>query len=501
MSAVGGIRLTRLGLTLICLIGLTGSRALAQGADTTDGETSPRLVAEEDTTADERQDAWGVRRNWGLAIGEVIAINNVVWAFNEYLRGASFTQVNPRSWYNNIKNGFAWDDNQFTTNVFAHPYHGSMYYTAARSNGFNYWESAPFAVAGSFMWECCGETHPMAINDWINTSLGGAAIGEMTYRLSSTVLDNTATGSERTWREIGALLISPVRGFNRLVSGRWSQVGENPPERMPSVLSNQLSAGVRVIGEGESITENTQTNAFFEVDFRYGGPFVGDNRDPFDYFLMQLQVNFSEKQALGRLQIRGNLYTTELKRSDKAHHVFSVAQNYGYMNNNAYEFGEQSFSASILSRFNLSDTWQAWTALDAYLMLLGAVNSDFAFLAEFPPGFEQERFREYDFGPGGGPAIGAGLFWKGRDVLTLRYRLTYLYTLNGSVQEGDNAWHFVHWTRIIGKVPVSRNFGLGIDLGVFLRDSRYTCEICRDVTQRNPEFRVYGVWEVGAEPR
>jgi hypothetical protein len=406
--------------------------------------------------------------------------------------------VNPRSWYENVfEVGFTYDDNHFNTNMFAHPFHGSLYYSAARTNGFNYWESIPFAIAGSFMWECCGETHPPSINDWIATSIGGTAIGEMTYRLSSTVLDNTATGAERTWREIGALLINPVRGFNRLVSGRWSEVRENPADRRPSSLSNVLLAGVRVIGEGESITENTQTNGFFEVDFNFGNPFSGENRKPFDYFLMQLQVNFSEKKALGRLQIRGNLYTKDLKVSNKVHHAFSVAQTFDYWNNNAYEFGGQAVSASILSRWNLSEQWRLWSALDLYGVLMGAVNSDFAFLAEFPPGFDQERLREYDFGPGGGPAVGIGLDWKGRQVLRLRYRLTYLYTLNGSVQEGDEAWHLVHLAYISGLVPISRNFGIGVDAGVFLRDSYYTCEICDDTRQRNPEVRAYGSWRVG----
>jgi hypothetical protein len=136
---------------------------------------------------------------------------------------------------------------------------------------------------------------------------------------------------------------------------------------------------------------------------------------------------------------------------------------------------------------------------------MGAVNSDFAFLAEFPPGFEQERFREYDFGPGGGPAIGAGLVWKGRDVLTLRYRLTYLYTLNGSVQEGDEAWHWIHNAYAKAMFPIGRKFGIGADAGVFQRDSYYTCEItvegevfrCTNATQRNPQVRLYAKWLVG----
>jgi hypothetical protein len=501
-------------LPALCLLAFAASPSRAQENGAASPESQPAgavdtaSVASDSAAATGAQyvDPWGVKRSWGVAIGEVILINNLVWAFNEYLRGANFTQVNPRSWYENLfVKGFTYDDNHFNTNMFAHPYHGSTYFSAARTNGFNYWASLPFAIGGSFLWECCGETHPPSINDWIATSIGGAAIGETTYRLSSMVLDNTATGSERTWREVGALLINPVRGVNRLFSGRWSEVRDNPPERMPSIFANQLSVGARVIGEGESISENTQSNAFFQVDFNYGSPFSQENRDPFSYFLMGLQVNFSDKQALGRVQIRGNLFTSDLKVSDKVHHVFSVAQNYDYINNNAYEFGGQSVTASLLSRWNFSDTWGAWTALDLYGMLMGAVNSEFAFLAEFPPAFDQERFREYDFGSGGGPAIGVGLLWKGRDVLALRYRLTYLYTLNGSVQEGDEAWHWIHIAYAKAMFPIGRKFGIGADAGVFQRDSYYTCEItvggevfqCTNITQRNPQVRLYAKWLVG----
>ena len=87
----------------------------------------------------------------------------------------------------------------------------------------------------------------------------------------------------------------------------------------------------------------------------------------------------------------------------------------------------------------------------------------------------------------------------------LRYRFNYLYTLNGSVQEGDEAWHTFQWLIARGLIPISRNFGIGADAAVFLRKSHYTCVItvegedfpCTDQTQRNPEIRVFGSWDVG----
>ena len=75
-----------------------------------------------------------------------------------------------------------------------HPFNGATYYNAARANGIGFWGSSGMALAGAFTWECCGETHPMAFNDMVSTTLGGIARGEVAYRVSSLILDNTKRG-------------------------------------------------------------------------------------------------------------------------------------------------------------------------------------------------------------------------------------------------------------------------------------------------------------------
>ncbi|MCL7937250.1 MAG: DUF3943 domain-containing protein [marine benthic group bacterium] len=454
------------------------------------------LTAEPSGAQDEEEELgpWGERRSLGAAVGEVTFINILVWSYNEYIRGADFTQVNPRSWWNNLEGGFTYDDNNFNTNMFAHPFHGSLYYNAGRSNGFNYWESLGFSLFGSLMWECCGETHPPAWNDWIATGVGGAAVGEMLYRVSGTVLDNTATGSERTWREIGAFALSPVRGFNRLVSGRSGRVMENPEEpedHIPGVLSNRLSAGVRIIGEGESLSDSSETHGLFQVDFKFGDEFAQQRRKPFDVFDMSVQLNLGDKQTLGRLSVRGNLFTWDLKKGGDTQHVFAIEQEFQYMNNNAFEFGGQMFDASLHSRFGLSNDWSIRTQVNAIFALLSAVNSEWAFLANDIP--NRERFREYDFGPGVGGRIGANLSHKGRQVLSAFYWYQWIDTQNGSNLNGSDAYHNVQLIGARGMVPIGSNFGIGADAYLFLRDSHF--ELFEDQSQRVPQLRIYGVWD------
>ena len=135
----------------------------------------------------------GRKRPW-LAAAEVTGINVFVHCFDRWALNSDFAQTTWHSIDHNLRNGFVWDNDYFITNLFAHPYHGNLYFNSARSNGLTFWESAPFALAGSTMWELLGETEPPAINDIFATTIGGIAIGEITHRLSNAILDDRHRG-------------------------------------------------------------------------------------------------------------------------------------------------------------------------------------------------------------------------------------------------------------------------------------------------------------------
>ena len=258
---------------------------------------------------DAQRDAWGVRRSWGWATAEVLAIDFGASMFNEYVRNANFNQVSPRSFWANIEEGFTYDDNKFKTNQLVHPFNGSTYFNAARANGIGFWGSSAMALAGAFIWECCGETHPMSYNDMISTGFGGIARGEIAHRISSLILDNTKRGKGRFGQEAAALLFDPIRGFNRAVSGDWSEVKGNPvnPYDWRPTFQLFLRAGGRVIGQGESISENTNKYGFFEAAISYGDPWDPEHHRPYDRFDALTQSNFGDKTRVGRLLIRGDI--------------------------------------------------------------------------------------------------------------------------------------------------------------------------------------------------
>jgi hypothetical protein len=457
---------------------------------------SARAQQEMTNDTSEVRNAWGARRSFGLAVGEVALVNAIPWFFNEFIRGGNFTQVNPRSWVENISNGFFFDDNQFNTNFFAHPYHGSLYYSAARSNGLSYWQSAPFSLAGSFFWECCGETHPMAWNDWMATGIGGIAIGETLYRVSSTVLDNQATGPGRIGREVGAFFIDPVRGFNRVVSGRAGRVYANPvdpQDHIPDHLSNYLRAGYRRIessvNTNDSKYEEGYGAPFVEFDMRFGDPFEDSRHKPFDQFQMDLKMNFGDATFIGGFRIVGNLVTKDLSKSEGAHHLFVVTQNFDYNNTNVVEFGGQAFGAGILSKWRLSDSWSLRSDLNLHGYVLNSVNSEYAFSAEVP---DREALRKYDMGAGAGTWLNLGVVRNGLEVFGLGYRLAWVHTLNGSNVNGGDTNHLVQSAIVRGAVPIVGRWGVGADAMGYLRDSYFEQIGFDDVEQKVGVVRVFG---------
>jgi len=457
---------------------------------------------------DDARDAWGVRRSWGWATAEMLAINLGASMLNEYVRDANFNQISPRSFWANFKEGFTWDDNEFKTNQLLHPFNGATYYNSARANGIGFWGSSGLAIVGAFMWECCGETHPMAYNDMMSTSLGGIARGEMAYRLSSAILDNTSRGKGRIGREVAALLVDPVHGANRAIRGDWGDVKGNPSDPQdwrPPQLGVNLRVGARVIGQGESITENTNTYAFAEVTVAYGDPWENERRRPYDRFDMWADMNFGDKTRLGRLLIRGDLFSFPL--GDGKRHTFAIQQDFDYIDNEAYEYGGQSLGVALQSRFRLSTNYVLWSRLQGYAILLGAVNSDYAFLADVA---DRERYREYDYGPGAGGSWELYLRRKGRSFLSARYRYSYLNVKNGSIYNdaadnlGLNSNHGVQQLAATLDVPVTHRIALGAEARVFFRRSDYDLTGSGDtgiatgrrvITQRNPEVRAFVAWQ------
>jgi hypothetical protein len=415
------------------------------------------------------------RRYVWATLGEVGILLVVPWYFNRHVADDSTAVLSFDSWKRNIVQGMEWDADAFQTNMWAHPYHGNVYFNAARSNGYNFWQSSAWAWGGSFLWETFGENNRPAINDWAATAIGGIALGESLNRMSRLIWDNSATGFGRTMREFGGFLVNPLGGFSRLVRGEWTKVGANPEDRFPTRSAGDLVLGFRSVGEGGQA--DASSGGFFAFDYQYGNAFE-DFDHPYDAFRFYIQMNGSnEEQSIGQAHLTGSLYGTELKRTEKADHVFHLAQHFDYVNIRSLETGGSSLSATFLSRWKVSDKWSILARAEPSALLIWGVNSEY-------PDFTR---RSYDFGSGAGLRLG-GQLRKGKwDILDLRYSFFWQHTLNGGV--GD---HLLHFLSAHARVPIYKAFDIGVTGYYSIRDSYY--RDFPDVFRRFPEFRAYATW-------
>ena len=407
------------------------------------------LVAQFDTIATPRP---------VMAVGQTIAINAFVnrvdaWAFNQ-----PWARSGTRAWSRNLRLGWEWDEDAFPTNMFAHPYHGGLYFNAARSNGLSYFQSVPLAFFGSWTWENFGETYRPSLNDWFMTSFGGITLGEMFHRVSSTIRDNRVGGRNRTMRELAALPFDPIGGLNRLLRGEWTRRGPNPGEHDPGAYVLRLGAGVR-LAKGLVSDSGIARMGSVVVDLLYGDQFAQEYHSPFDVFGVRLML--SSNGGISVLRGSGRLYGKNLNSSTaRIRHVLAVNQRYDYYKNPSQSAGGQSVEIGINSRWRFgSRGYGLRTAVFFDFVMLGAIDAPGTGLGE----------RTYDFGPGGGSRWEIALERHGARFLRILGQGEFLHTVSGA-----SADHIIDVSGIELTLPLVKGFGISGQTYVFNRDSRYS---------------------------
>jgi hypothetical protein len=412
--------------------------------------------------------------HFALAVGEVAILEFIPWALAKWVRewedpSKNWANVSSDTWWNNANKGWEYDGDNFLTNQFSHPYHGSTFFNAGRVNGYSFWESVPFALTGSAVWEYFGETYRPAFNDWIATGVTGSFLGEALYRLSILITDNTATGADRVWSEIGGALVNPVRGFTRLVTGEASKVFPNPPEKQPGDYRAVLTAGVRRMdADGTDLVKDAVTQAFGSVEFSYGSVHTSSLSTPFSSFNMAVAVALPNRTedstgVLNRVSVAGVLYGWRLQASDTCRQALSIRGFYDYMSNPAFEFGQTAVSLDFNGLRTLSENWKMNVNLGVRGILMGGTPSDY---------YLDVEGRNYDFGPGFGTQASASLITRGWDVVTIFYNGGWIW----SQSDPSKSKHNFHILTLTGRYPFSERLAATVDIGMYWRESYYERE-------------------------
>ncbi|HEX2249270.1 MAG TPA: DUF3943 domain-containing protein [Gemmatimonadales bacterium] len=397
---------------------------------------------------------------WQAAAGVAVA-NLIPWAHNAFIADWPWARVGTRSWGENLRRGLVWDDNTFHVNNFSHPYHGSVYHNSARGSGFGFWASVPFVAAGSATWEFFGETITASLNDLVTTTLGGVALGEVTYRLSMLLRSNRArTGFGR---ELGAFALSPMARTQGLLheAGETSRILGESRSTEPAQLAMGRYAG----------------QTFIELAVRYGNPFDPGALRPYDMFELRFQLSPHSSEVIQHVAISGLLTRTRLNRTKHSELMLGVFQHYDLDDLPALQTSGYSVSAALLYRRAFGARMELDLSAHAEGLLLGSITS------------EQGNYwrRDYDMGPGAGARLGVSLVRDGHEWLRADGRLLWLHSAYGS--GGD---HVASFLRLKGAIPLLGPVGIGGDVAVTTRHSSFPA--AATVRRRVEQLRAYLTW-------
>ena len=386
------------------------------------------------------------KRFW-LASAEIFSLEILPYTQNRYLNHEDYALISWTSIRDNLQSGLSFDDDKFTTNQMGHTVSGGLFFNAARTNGYSFWESAPFVFAGSYVWEMVFETQRPSLNDLVNTTLGGMVSGETAYRLSQMLLDDRARGGERVLRETAAALLNPTQFVTRLATGElWAARTERGGALLPSQFVADLDGGWR-----HFVSSANPDQALVTLAMRYGDPFERAVSRPFDSFEASMDVSAPSSAWLTRVEIRGLLGGWDLDPgSAGGRHVLGFFMDFDYTNNDARVFSSQSFRFGLLSMRPLGK------GVDLRAEILGVAAPLVALQNDHPDASNTLVGRAYDYGPGAAVFTAIRLRRRELDLLTLTYSLFWTHTSDG-VARNSSIQSFRAETRI----PVTGPLSLG----------------------------------------
>ena len=353
------------------------------------------------------------------------------------------------------------DTDAFNVNQFMHPYQGSMYHGFARSAGLNFWESFLYDNAGSLLWELGGETSNPSINDQIASGIGGSFFGEALFRMASLVLEGDGDGGKPGfWRELGATVISPSTGINRLAFGdRFKPVfpSHNPATFWRLQLGMNLNSDPNDQSGSSSLNRHEATADFSMAYGLPGKPGYSYTR-PFDYFHFEFTSLSNSDNPFSNVMIRGLLLGKDYEAGDSYRGIWGLYGGYDYISPHIFRVSSTSVS--------LGTTFQWW--LSRAVALQGSALGGIGYAAAGNVAQAGERDYHYGIAPQG--LLALRLILGDRAMFDVTGRAYYVTGMGGGDPEGSETIDRLNMgltVRIYGR------HALGLQYIASSRDARY----------------------------
>ncbi|HEX2719557.1 MAG TPA: DUF3943 domain-containing protein, partial [Candidatus Deferrimicrobium sp.] len=375
----------------------------------------------------------------------------------QYSNGKKVYSVTLETIKDHILHGpWGFDGVDFQVNQIQHPYQGAVYQGIARSAGLGFWPSAAYTFLGSFAWEVAGETTKPSINDQVASGIGGSFLGEPLFRLSSLILED-GVYNPGFLRELGAAVISPPTGFNRLAFGdRFKGVF---PSHSPATFTRvRLGATLTEHASGSGADNNvTRNEGTLDYYLAYGLPgkdgYTYDR--PFDYFDVQFTA-VSSQNVIENLMTRGLLYGKKYEAGDNYRGVWGLYGSFDYISPQVFRV-----SSTVLS---LGTTGQWWLTRAIALQGLAFGGIGYGAGGTVHPSEESD----YHYGAAGHGLLASRLIFGDKAMFDMTAREYYISGFGSTQTDGSER---IFRGNASFTVSVYKRHALGIQYVMSRRDA------------------------------
>jgi len=310
----------------------------------------------------------------------------------------------------------------------------------------------------------------------VNTTVSGIIFGEITYRVSDLIINESTSGFERFFRETAVFFINPMRGFNRLFKGKsWRKkgVGKSKFNR----VDIRISSGMNSLFFNREL-DHSAYYALLRFDMNYGNKLsVSSHKNPFDYFRVHSEISFAESDNVIAISASGVLWDKKFDGFGSQNNIAGIYKEFDLLANVVYKFSATSVAGEVTNISKFSEGSSLNTSLGVSALLMGASHSEYARIIG----------KDYNLGPGFGARIFVQYKFNDRWNIYTRYKQYWIYITNGI--KGNE---FIGLFNFGVNYKFNNSYGIGADFILYDKFGKY--DTLKDLHYSNSSSRVYVIF-------
>lgn len=389
-----------------------------------------------------------------ITVGDVFLINMAFNSGARILLKEDYAETNIDTMKENLHREWVWDKDGFFMNQFGHPYQGSLYFNAGRSNGLDFWQSFMVTTIGSFVWEEFGETTFPAVNDFITTPICGSIVGETLHRI---YVDMNEICPPLAW------IISPMDAINSMCKGKLPRVSGRT-EEVDVIFHGGLESSTVSFSDAFESEKNKIISGGAAFHIQYGIPVAHTTKEPFDLFTADLDLTSAFEYKID-FCIDGFLYSHALY-FDESEGTLGLNLIYEGEKSSELCFSNAGIGAKFISELPFSDSngkFKYYVQIDGIFLgtrSLYRLQEDIKLRNDIedrtnPP-------RSYNFGAGAlfkaGFSLGTERFGTFYGEGEVNFLIPYIYA---TLEESEATKHFIAAGTLGYEHRITKHFMLG----------------------------------------